>query len=227
VFGTSSVPTGTALATSKAIDVSTLQTSLTDEKIDFDDSEFYTLANGTKYCIAIEFTGGDAGNYIEVGYDQGGSHGGNKSTYTGSWAADATDDLYFYVRTGGEVTIDAADGADPGTTAETGSPAGVTNINNAVTLQITVLDVDNDPIENAQCSIFLLDSPYTELMNEDSLASGIASQGYNYVGVTDIKFRVRKSETTDNPRYFPATGTGQIDANGFTQTVQLKVNPFI
>jgi hypothetical protein len=64
-------------------------------------------------------------------------------------------------------------------------------------------------------------------MNEDSNASGLASEGYNYGGATDIKWRVRKSETTDNPRYRPQSGTGQISASGFTQTVRLKVNPFI
>jgi hypothetical protein len=228
VYGTSSVPTTPLLATSKNINVANLQTSLTDEKIDFDDSEFYTMSAGTNYVIAIEYSGGGASDYIEVGYDQGGSHGGNKSTYTGSWAADGTDDLYFKVRTGGDVTISAQSGADPGTTAETGTPPGTTNINNEVTLQITVLkDADGTALQNAQCSIFLLDSPYTELMNEDSLVTGIASEGYNYVGVTDIKWRVRKSETTDDPRYRPQSGTGQIGANGFTQTVRMKINTFI
>jgi hypothetical protein len=227
-FGTSSVPTGAALATSKNINVANLQTSLTDEKIDFDDSEFYTLVNATKYCIAIEYSGGDGSNYVEVGYDQGGAHGGNKSTYTSSWAADATDDLYFYVRTGGQVTISAQNDADPGTTAETGTPPGTTNINNEVTIQINVVkDVDGAVLQNAQCSIFLLDSPFTELMNEDSNASGVASEGYNYVGATDIKWRVRKSETTDNPRYQARSGTGQIGANGFLQTVRMKINTFI
>jgi hypothetical protein len=228
-YGTSSVPTTPLLATAKTIDVSTLQTSLTDEKIDFDDSEFYTLSSGTNYVIAIEYAGGDSGNYIEVGYDAGGSHGGNKADYNGvTWSAVAADDLYFKCRTGGDVTISAQNDADPGTTAETGTPPGTTNINNEVTLQITVLkDADGGFLENAQCSIYLLASPYTELMNEDSNASGVASEGYNYGGATDIKWRVRKSETTDDPRYIPQSGTGQISANGFTQTVRMKVNPFL
>ena len=33
-----------------------------------------------------------------------------------------------------------------------------------------------------------------------------------------------KSETTDNPRYFPESGTGTITADGFSLTVTLKVN---
>jgi hypothetical protein len=104
----------------------------------------------------------------------------------------------------------------------------VTNINNEVTLQIEVInDATDAVVQNAQCSIFLLDSPYTELMNEDSNVSGIASQGYNFGGATDIKWRVRKSEDTDNPRYFPQSGTGQISASGFSQTVRLKENTFL
>jgi hypothetical protein len=228
-FGTSSVPTTPLLATSKNFDVSTLTTSLADYKIEFDDSEFYTLVNTTKYVIAIEYSGGTASDYIELGYDAAGAHGGNMSTYNGSvWSAVAADDLFFYVRTNGDVTISAQSGSDPGLVENTGSPEGVTNINNDVTLQITVKNRDTDAvIQNAQCSIFLLDSPYTELMNEDSNVSGIASEGYNYTGPTDIKYRVRKSETTDNPRYFPATGTGQITTDGFTLLVLLSENTFI
>lgn len=136
-FGSSSVPTGAALATSKNLDVSSLGTSYAVKKIDFDDSEFYTLVNATKYCIAIEYSGGDSSNRLEVGYDAGGSHGGNKATYTGSWSADASDDLCFYVRTNGDVTIGASGSSNPTTTTETGTPAGVTNINNTSTITFT------------------------------------------------------------------------------------------
>ena len=229
VFGTSSIPTGAALATSEPINVANLQAALTDEKIDFDDSEFYMLTIATKYVIAIEYSGGTSSDYIELGYDAAGVHSGNMATYAPStWTPVAADDLYFYVRTGGEVVISATEGADPSTTAETGTPAGVTKINNNVTLQMAIIDADKDPVVSAQCSIFLLNAPYTELMNEDSAAvTGIASEGYNYGGAIDIKYRVRKSETTDNPRYFPATGTGQITATGFSIQIQLKENTFI
>lgn len=127
------VPTGSALATSKALDVSTLGTSYAVKKIDFDDSQFYTLSNGVTYAIAIEYASGDSTNRIEAGYDAGGSHGGTKSNYTGSWAADTGNDLCFYLRTGGDVTIGATN-SNPTTTTETGTPAGTTNINNTATI---------------------------------------------------------------------------------------------
>jgi len=105
--------------------------------------------------------------------------------------------------------------------------SGIVTVSNDVTLTITVEDVDKDPIQNAQTSIYLLDPPYTQLMNEDTTVLGVASASYNYTTPTDIKWRVRKSETTDNPRYFARSGTGQITDSGFTLSVTLEVNPFI
>lgn len=96
-----------------------------------------------------------------------------------------------------------------------------------VTLEITVQDVGQVVIQNAQTSIFLLDSPFTQLMNEDTTALGVASESYSYVGVVDIVYKVRKSDDLDSPRYQPFSGIGQITASGFTATVTLEVNPFL
>ena len=78
-----------------------------------------------------------------------------------------------------------------------------------------------------QVSIYLLDSPFTELMNEDTLASGLASESYTGTTPIDIKWRVRKSETTDVPRYLPKSDTGQISTDGFTLTVNMIENPIL
>ena len=86
-----------------------------------------------------------------------------------------------------------------------------------------VQDEAKDPIENAQMSVYLLDSPFTEIMNEDTLSSGVATQGYSGSVPVDIKWRGRKSETADNPRYISQSGTGQITTNGFSLTVTMKV----
>lgn len=96
-----------------------------------------------------------------------------------------------------------------------------------VTLEITVQDVGQVVIQNAQTSIFLLDSPFTQLMNEDTTALGVASESYSYVGDVDIVYKVRKSDDLDSPRYQPFSGIGQITASGFTATVTLEVNPFL
>lgn len=118
-FGTSSVPTGTALATSDPVDVgnvpSTYGSTLMTE---FIFSTPYQLVSGTNYCIAIEYTGGDGSNAIAI-FRRGSSptHPGNSSTYNGStWTSDASD-LHFGVYSHGGVNV--ISGTDPGFT---GSP---------------------------------------------------------------------------------------------------------
>ena len=108
--------------------------------------------------------------------------------------------------------------------AGTGS---VTLVTDPVDLSIKVEDEAKANIENAQVSIYLAADPFTEYMNEDSLATGLAEAQYSGSVPIDIKWRTRKSATTDNPRYFPRSGTGQITADGFTLTVTMKINPRI
>ncbi len=100
-FGSTSVPTGAALATSDAFDISTLD-GTNAKWIQFNFSTPYTLSAATKYCIAIEFTGGDGTNRLQVGYEGAGTHGGNFSSYSGSWAATAAADVDFAVFSNGK-----------------------------------------------------------------------------------------------------------------------------
>ena len=133
----------------------------------------------------------------------------------------------------GDVTINLTDsealnvqGGGAGFSYETAPGyTGTVTINATVDLTINVEDEAGNPIQNAQTAIYLLDSPFTELMNEDTTAGGVATQAFNYSTPTDIKIRVRKSETTDNPRYQAFSATGQITASGFSLTVTLKEQP--
>jgi len=54
-------------------------------------------------------------------------------------------------------------------------------------------------------------------MNEDTLSSGIAIESYGGSLPVDIKWRVRKSEITDDPRYEARSGTGVIDSITLTE----------
>lgn len=95
-YGTSSVPTSTALATSVNIDVSKLTTAYQTVEIGFNTQTLLTAT--TNYCVSFEYAGGDASNYVHVkGLAATGTHGGNRSQNTGTWAATATDDLNFDV----------------------------------------------------------------------------------------------------------------------------------
>jgi len=103
-FGTSTgKPTGDPLATSAALDVSTLTESY--ELKEF--SSFtgtLTLSNGTPYFITIEYSGGDATNYLYVGADSSSpSHEGAsaaKLVSTSLWGGSSSYDMIFYVYAG-------------------------------------------------------------------------------------------------------------------------------
>jgi len=216
------------LATSQTIDVSTLTGSYVLRKFEFTGAaNQITLVTSTDYFIVIEYTAGSAGNVVDVGVDTTSIEAStNLATFAGTWTADNTREACYYVSTGGIVIITATD-SDPVTSRNSGSIEGIVDIRNSVALTITVEDESEVAIQNAQTSIYLLDSPFTELMNEDTTAGGIATENYAYFGDVDIKWRVRKSETTDNPRYFGRSGLGKITSSGFTQLVTMKVNPNI
>jgi len=96
-FGTSSVPTGDALATSGNFDVSTVSDS------DYSSMEFtfstpYEMQADTNYVMVLEFAGGDGNNVLYVGLDHvSPAHSGNMSSYSTSWSAYSAYDLIFYV----------------------------------------------------------------------------------------------------------------------------------
>lgn len=93
-FGTTSTPTGAALATSNTFDVTTLDTTY--RPIVFKFATPYTMVASTNYCIALDYSSGNSGNYVNVqGLASSGTHAGNQSVNTGTWAAGATDDLGF------------------------------------------------------------------------------------------------------------------------------------
>ncbi len=95
VYGTSSKPTGAAIATSNNLDVSGLTTSFVDTELTFASPP--TLSPGTNYVIVIEYSGGSASNRLEVGLNaSAGGHAGNCSYQVSSWTAEAYD-LTFYI----------------------------------------------------------------------------------------------------------------------------------
>ncbi len=105
-YGTSSVPTGDALAVSSAIDASSLS-ALGWATFTFTGTNKITLTNGTKYCVAIEYSGGNSSNNFTIRYKYSTStHKGNESNknYGGSYSADATLDTCFYVYKDGVAT---------------------------------------------------------------------------------------------------------------------------
>lgn len=97
-YGTSSKPTGTALATSSAIDISTLTTSAKLITFNFTGVNQIVLSSSTHYVAVINFSGGDDNNALEVGVDiSTPTAPGNMSIYFPPWIAFSNQDIAFYV----------------------------------------------------------------------------------------------------------------------------------
>jgi len=81
-YGTSGVPTGTALATSDNFDVSTATDSWVEYEITFSGANKYSISASTQYAMQIEWNGGNETDYIEVGTDTTSpTHGGNSYAF--------------------------------------------------------------------------------------------------------------------------------------------------
>jgi len=110
-FGTSSKPTGSALATSDVFDVSTLTGAYQLITFNFTGNDKIALTNGTHYVVTLEYDDGDGGNYLAIGYDNTSpTHPGNMSGTTDyiDWWSDNSYDLCFYVYKDDTVTAKAS-----------------------------------------------------------------------------------------------------------------------
>lgn len=100
-FGTDSLPTGSVLATSNALDVSTLTSSIQLKEFTFSGTGNILLSSGTKYIAVIEYTNGNPWeDNILVGLDgTSPAHSGNGVYYDGSWHYNNSIDYCFYIKT--------------------------------------------------------------------------------------------------------------------------------
>jgi len=97
--GVNGKPTGSALASSNAVDSSTLSTTPSNALVTFTFASPYTLLNGIPYVITCEFNGGDASNKVIIVVDKTSpSHGGNFSYSADylNWTASIDYDVCFY-----------------------------------------------------------------------------------------------------------------------------------
>jgi len=219
-------PTGTALATSNTVDVSGIGAVY--EDVDFEFEDEYALVNGTTYFLVLEYDG-NSSNYLHWEYDNAnGDTSNNAATYTTSWAAQSGNDMRYNVYTGGIVKLTLSNGSNPSYDDNSGTPPGATIMPTSVPITITVIDKDTrSVISGVQTSVFLLNSPYTQLMNEDTNVSGIAYEDYTGSYPVDVVVKTRKSDDLDDPRYKPDSSVQQITASGLTLTVSMKQNPIL
>lgn len=205
--------------------------NLTQGSADISDCTIQTRAAASIACITdptfgittdlhdILFVQAGAGHALEL--DTATTYTFTNLSFSG-YGADFSDAAALDVTaSSGTVIVNWSGGTEP-----TYKTAGATVIiQNSVDLTITVKDEAGSPIENAQCAIYKT-SDDSQLMNEDTLASGIATESVPYTAPTNVYYRVRKS-STGATKYLPGKGAGQYDANGFSVTVTLIVDPYV
>lgn len=98
-YGTSSVGTGSVLATSGTYNIEGLTTSWQLITFTFTGANQVTLINGTYYVLVLSYSSGDGTKYVQIGLDNTSpGHGGNYIEYTATtWSALNTNDTCFYV----------------------------------------------------------------------------------------------------------------------------------
>lgn len=99
-LGADGKPTGSALATSAALDISTLTTSGQLISFAFSGTNAIALSAATNYVAAIGFSGGNISNALEVGWDTSSPTASGNYSYSSdgtNWTGASFNDHAFYV----------------------------------------------------------------------------------------------------------------------------------
>jgi hypothetical protein len=125
-FGTSSIPTGSVLATSDNFDVSTLPAGAVETNVlfNFSGANQIVLTNTTKYCLVINYSAGTtAGNSLNIYANTSSVHGGNYATSPDgtTYTPNSSIDLYFIVIGTTNMTMPANGNLDVKATTNSGS----------------------------------------------------------------------------------------------------------
>jgi hypothetical protein len=185
-FGTSSVPTGAALATSDNFDVSTLTTSNELKTIAFTGANKINIGGGD-YVLSIEYSGGNGTNFLQVCNDAiSSTHQGNLSEYNGSWVASSAKDMIF------TVTVDSGTGVIGYNSASLTDGNATTNRLGSGTGSFVAGEISEDGlVDNLQITA----SNYTELLYSLTLVSSALSNN------DTIDFRVLRNGATTGVTY--------------------------
>ena len=173
------------------------------------------VANAVASVTNTEFISDGTGYALE-GFSTAGDYSLTNLTFTGYAAVNGStgNEAIHVLATGGTVNL----GRSGGTIPSIHTDGATVNITVSITLTITVVGENTLPIEFAQVAIYR-NSDWAVLMNEDTNASGIATE--NYVGASgDITIRVRKS-SEGATKYIPIDTSGTLGASNFSAKITL------
>jgi len=134
------------------------------------------------------FSSSGTGHAIEFGSNTPSSLTFNNMAFTG-YGSDETTDAAIYNNSGKAIAITLVGTTQP--TVRNGGGASTT-FPSSVPITVTVVDKNNTAIQLAQVAVYK-SSDSSELMNEDTLSTGIATENYTGSVPCDIYLRVRKA----------------------------------
>ncbi|MHA2402575.1 MAG: hypothetical protein ACXADH_06240 [Candidatus Kariarchaeaceae archaeon] len=227
-YGTSSIPTGSALATSNTVNVEDVHITTDGRLINFEFEEGITLTSGTKYVLALEYDGGNTGNYINVGIDDSSpSHAGNLSTKSsGTWTANSSADAIFFIYTGAKVNV-SADGGNPSTKWNSNNSPGATELTNSVSISIRAYDTSNSAnvsgvrvyLTAASGGSLPVGTTILDPQSQTTNAAGLVVDNFNYTGNQPVSGWARQGSSS--PYYKEATLSGTITSAGLSLTAPM------
>ena len=94
VFGDNMIPTGSPIATSDPVDVSTLTFNYQEVSFQFSGENKIVMDDDFYLVITCEYSGGSFSNHVGVG-NLGNLHDGNLSFKPSTWDYSSEEDLYF------------------------------------------------------------------------------------------------------------------------------------
>ena len=168
--------------------------------------------SGTDNMSDLSFISDGSGHGVYM--DSTGTFTFDNIVFSG-YGATGTADASIYNNSGGEVIINATNGST-GLTYKNGAGAS-TVVNNAVTLTLKIIDEDGSNLQDAWC--YIEDSSQVQLMNEQSLSTGISTETYNYISEESINIRVRKYG------YKAYRSDATITASGLNVTITMISDP--
>lgn len=95
--GNDDVPLNTSgINSSLSVSASSLTTSYQLINFNYSEDDKFILVKGINFIVSVEYNGGDASNFVTVGYDASSpTHTGNQVIFTSSWSATAVDTCFY------------------------------------------------------------------------------------------------------------------------------------
>lgn len=123
----------------------------------------------------------------------------------------------YWAGTSGTLTVSASNGTNLVTAGCTAASGGTVSVTSSIQITITVKDSAGNAIVGARVGIFKT-SDRTQIMNEDTIAGGIATESYSG-GATEVVVRVR--EASGGTKYNSFSSVQNLTTSNFNLDVTL------